>query len=95
VLDAIPIQSTQSASRIPSRSGNACARPPVTPRLSVALMVWHLGPTRMLLVNTTVPLPGPISGYLNTLAVGTPGYVFGGPLAVGDDVLAALDAAIG
>jgi len=40
----------------------------------------RLGP--VLLVNTNAPLPGPIIGYLNTLAVDTPGYVFGGPLAV-------------
>jgi hypothetical protein len=49
----------------------------------------------VLLVNTHAPLPLPISGYLNTLAVGTPGIVFGGPIAVGDDVLTALQAAVG
>jgi len=53
----------------------------------------RLGP--VLLVNTNAPLPGPIIGYLNTLAVDTPGYVFGGPLAVGDDVLTALQDAVG
>ncbi len=53
----------------------------------------RLGP--VLLVNTNAPLPGPISGYLATLAIGTPGYVFGGPVAVGDDVLTALQAAVG
>jgi ell wall binding domain 2 (CWB2)/Right handed beta helix region len=53
----------------------------------------RLGP--VLLVNTHAPLPGPISGYLNTLAVGTPGIVFGGPVAVADDVLTALQAAVG
>ena len=53
----------------------------------------RLGP--VLLVNTNAPLPGPIIGYLNTLAVDTPGYVFGGPLAVGDDVLSTLQAAVG
>ena len=41
----------------------------------------RLGP--VLLVNTTAPLAAPISGYLNTLALGTPG-VFGGPIAVAD-----------
>ncbi len=49
----------------------------------------------MLLVNTHAPLPAPIAAYLNTLASTTQGIVFGGPLAVGDDVLAALNAAIG
>jgi hypothetical protein len=49
----------------------------------------------MLLLNTHSPLPAPIAGYLSSLAPGTRGYVFGGPLAVGDDVLTALDAAIG
>ena len=53
----------------------------------------RLGP--VLLVNTNAPLPGPISGYLATLAVGTPGVVFGGPLAVADNVLPALQAAVG
>jgi hypothetical protein len=53
----------------------------------------RLGP--MLLVNTHAPLPAPITTYLGLLGVGTQGYVFGGPLAVGDDVLTALDAAIG
>ncbi len=49
----------------------------------------------MLLVNPHAPLPAPIAAYLNTLAPSTQGIVFGGPLAVGDDVLSALDAAIG
>jgi hypothetical protein len=49
----------------------------------------------MLLVITHAPLPAPITTYLGLLATGTQGYVFGGPLAVGDDVLTALDAAIG
>ena len=53
----------------------------------------RLGP--MLLVNTHAPLPTPIVAYLATLAFGTPGYVFGGPLAVGADVLSALQAAVG
>ncbi len=53
----------------------------------------RLGP--VLLVNTNAPLPLPISVYLNTLAIGTPGVVFGGPVAVGNDVLPALQAAVG
>ena len=53
----------------------------------------RLGP--VLLVNTDLPLPPTITTYLTTLAVGTQGYVFGGPLAVADDVLAAVQTAIG
>jgi YVTN family beta-propeller protein len=53
----------------------------------------RLGP--VLLVNTNAPLPAPISAYLATLAIGTPGYVFGGPLAVSDAVLATVQAAVG
>jgi hypothetical protein len=53
----------------------------------------RMGP--LLLVNPTAPLPTEILPYLASLAVGTQGYVFGGPLAVGADVLAALQAAVG
>lgn len=53
----------------------------------------RMGP--MLLVNSTMPLPASIAGYLGTLMPGTPGYVFGGPLAVDDDVLHAIQAATG
>ena len=53
----------------------------------------RLGP--ILLVNPSTPLPPEIVPYLNSLAVGTQCYVFGGPLAVGADVLAALQAAVG
>lgn len=53
----------------------------------------RIGP--LLLVNPNAPLPGPIVPYLHSLAPGTPGFVFGGPLAVGDDVVAALEAALG
>ena len=53
----------------------------------------RLGP--MLLVNTARPVPAPIAGYLGTQALGTQGFVFGGPLAVGGDVRVALQAAIG
>jgi hypothetical protein len=53
----------------------------------------RMGP--MLLVEPTAPLPPSIAAYLATLTSGTQGYVFGGPLAVGDDVEAALGAAVG
>jgi hypothetical protein len=53
----------------------------------------RLGP--ILLVNPSTPLPPEIVPYLNSLAVGTQCYVFGGPLAVGADVLTALQAAVG
>jgi hypothetical protein len=53
----------------------------------------RLGP--ILLVNPTAPLPVEITPYLASLAVGTKGYVFGGPLAVGPDVVTALQLAIG
>ena len=49
----------------------------------------------VLLVNPSAPLPTSISSYLGSLAAGATGYVFGGPLAVGPDVLAALRAAVG
>jgi len=54
-----------------------------------------VGAGPMLLVNTNAPLPPAITTYLGTLTVGTQGFVFGGPLAVADDVLPALQAAIG
>ena len=54
----------------------------------------RLGP--VLLVNPNVPLPLAIIAYRNTLAVGTPGDVFGGPLAVAEpSVDQALQAAVG
>ncbi len=54
----------------------------------------RLGP--VLLVNTNTPLPAPIIAYLNTLAVGTPGYVFGGPVALAEPSIdEALQAAVG
>ena len=49
----------------------------------------------LLLVNPSAPLPPEIIPYLATLATGTQGYVFGGPLAVGATVLSALQAAVG
>jgi hypothetical protein len=49
----------------------------------------------LLLVNQSTPLPPEITPYLGTLALGTKGYVFGGPLAVGAAVLAALQEAVG
>jgi hypothetical protein len=49
----------------------------------------------LLLVNQSAPLPVEITPYLASLEPGAQGYVFGGPLAVGADVLAALQAAVG
>ncbi|MGH8996657.1 MAG: cell wall-binding repeat-containing protein [Acidimicrobiales bacterium] len=49
----------------------------------------------LLLVNPDVPLPSQITPYLASLATGSQGYVFGGPLAVDDAVLSALQAAVG
>jgi hypothetical protein len=49
----------------------------------------------LLLVNESAPLPAEITPYLASLETGAQGYVFGGPLAVGGDVLAALQAAVG
>ena len=48
----------------------------------------HTGP--MLLVEPSLPLPSSISGFLGSDADITNGYLFGGPLAVGDDVQGAL-----
>ena len=48
----------------------------------------RLGP--MLLVRPSLPLPVSIVNYLIAQTSITHGYVFGGPLAVGDDVMAAL-----
>ena len=53
----------------------------------------RMGP--LLLVNQSAPLPPEITPYLSGLAVGTQGYVFGGPLAVEGSVLSALQAAVG
>ena len=44
----------------------------------------RLGP--MILVNTNLPLPPSVSNYF-TLMPPTPGYVFGGPIAVSEDVV--------
>ena len=52
----------------------------------------RLGP--MLLVNTHYPLPASIGAYLATLTPATQGYVFGGYLAVGFDVIEAIDQAL-
>jgi hypothetical protein len=49
----------------------------------------------LLLVNQNTPLPPEILPYLASLPVGTPSYVFGGPLAVDADVLVALQDAVG
>jgi outer membrane protein assembly factor BamB len=48
----------------------------------------HAGP--MLLVEPTLPLPSSVDSYLNSDSAASSGYVFGGPLAVGDDVANAL-----
>jgi len=48
----------------------------------------RLGP--VLLVRPSLPLPASIALYLIAQTSITHGYVFGGPLAVGDDVMAAL-----
>jgi hypothetical protein len=53
----------------------------------------RLGP--ILLVNPGAPLPVEITPYLASLAIGTKGFVFGGPLAVGPDVVTALQLAVG
>jgi hypothetical protein len=53
----------------------------------------RMGP--ILLVNAGAPLPVEITPYLASLAVGTQGYVFGGPLAVSPAVVTALQLAIG
>ena len=55
-------------------------------------------PTRVgpvLLVNSSTPLPSSIAGYLAGQTHVARGYVFGGPLAVGADVVAALQTAPG
>ncbi len=49
----------------------------------------------LLIVNPSAPLPSEILPYLASLSSGTQGYVFGGPLAIGPDVLSALQAATG
>jgi hypothetical protein len=53
----------------------------------------RLGP--ILLVGQTTPLPPPISAYLASLAPTTPGYVFGGPLAVSPTVVSAIQSSVG
>jgi putative cell wall-binding protein len=53
----------------------------------------RLGP--LLIVNPNAPTPFELLGYLAGLAPGTPGYVFGGPLAVSPGAVAALQAAVG
>jgi hypothetical protein len=48
----------------------------------------------LLLVGPATPLSAPVAAYLATLAVGTQGYIFGGPLAVPAAVAAAIRAAV-
>lgn len=52
----------------------------------------RVGP--LLLVAPTLPLSAPILAYLATLAVGTPGFIFGGFLAVPAAVVSAIQAAV-
>ncbi len=40
-------------------------------------------------------VPAPVASYLSSLAKETPGYVFGGPLAVPAQVIAAIQALVG
>jgi len=51
-------------------------------------MSGHIGP--MLLVDPSLPLPSAITGFLGSDSNLTGGYVFGGPVAVGNDVSGAL-----
>ncbi len=51
-------------------------------------MPGHFGP--MLLVAPSLPLPSSVIDYLDTDKQASSGYLFGGPLAVRDDVLGAL-----
>src|SRR4029077_14335415 len=44
----------------------------------------------MLLVDATVPVPAPVRVYFQQRSVTTGGVVFGGPLAVSDDVVNAI-----
>jgi len=53
----------------------------------------RLGP--LLIVNPNPPVPSQLLGYLTSLAPGTPGYVFGGLLAVTAAAVSALQAAVG
>lgn len=48
----------------------------------------HVGP--VLLVEPSLPLPASIASYLTGDTSMSNGYLFGGPLAIGDDVMAAL-----
>jgi hypothetical protein len=61
--------------------------------LSGGVFMGDLGnPGPMLLVQPSGPLPASISQYLiSSLPTLTQGYLFGGPLAVGDDVLTELE----
>lgn len=51
-------------------------------------MSGHIGP--MLLVEPTLPLPSAITAYMASNQNLASGYVFGGPVAVGNDVVGAL-----
>ena len=49
----------------------------------------------LLIVNPNPPVPSEELAYLLSLAPGTPGYVFGGPLAVSGGTVSGLESAIG
>ena len=49
----------------------------------------HLGP--MLLVSQSVPIPAEIADFLNLHTSIVTGFLFGGPLAVGEDVVTAIE----
>jgi hypothetical protein len=55
----------------------------------------RLGPMLLVDPGAAPPVSSAISSYLATLAQSTPGYVFGGPLAVPSDVIDDLQAAVG
>lgn len=49
----------------------------------------------LLIVDPNPPVPSEIVPYLNSLPIGSQGYVFGGPLAIADTVLTALQGDVG
>ncbi len=55
----------------------------------------RLGPILLVDPAGSPPVPSPVAAYLATLKKATPGYVFGGPLAVPDSVLQAIQAITG
>lgn len=55
----------------------------------------RLGPLLLVDPAANPPVPTPISEFLNTLAAGVSGFVFGGPLAIPSGVLRDLQGAVG